>query len=62
MTELSSCNVACYGYVRHFHHSNMFQTEFFGVLQVILKFIFCVTEKKVLQSVNGSLSSYMCFV
>ena len=61
---MSSFIVAWYGYVRHFHYSNMFQTEcfFFGVLQVIFKFIFFVTKKKVLHSVTEALSSYVCFV
>jgi len=63
VTDLSSCIVAWYGYVRHFYHSNIFQTEFFfGVLQVIFKFIFFVAKKKVPQSVTDALSSYMCFV
>ena len=62
MTDLSSCIVAWYGYVRHFHHSNMFQTGFFGALQVMFKIIFFVTKKKVLRSVTDALSSCVCFV
>jgi len=62
MTDLSSCIVAWRGYVRHFHYSVIFQTEFFCVLQAIFKFIFFVTKKKVLYSVTNALSSYGCFV
>jgi len=62
MADLSSCIVAWYGYVWHFHHSNMFQTEIFCVLQVIFKFIFFVAKKKVFQSLTDALSSYVCFV
>jgi len=62
MTDLSSCVVAWCGYARHFHYSDMFQTEFFCVLQAIFKFIFFVTKEKVLYSVTDALSSYVCLV
>jgi hypothetical protein len=62
MTDLSSCIVAWYGYVRHFLHSDMFQTEFFVYFRLYLNFIFFVTKKKVLQSVTGALSCNVCFV
>jgi len=62
MTDLLSCIVAWCGYVRHFHYSDMFQTEFFLCTSAIFKLIFFVTKKKVLYSVTDALSSYVCFV